>query len=231
MMLHNKSTYQKVSNIFHHASLITIINLLCKALQIYYLPHATTLHTIIENISNAAFLITTIIAVMLTIKFFLKDYKTFTRKHKVIALTIMICMAMFILWIVTTNKLLKFYIFALGDNQNPKIIYLLLFVICMLLIESYYAHQDHTKINEASLIKTIRNSFKLVIYKYIIIAISYAGLLRMAELHNFAANSVPIIETTSRWFGWALSLMLIIIWTVYLAYYLSNLFYHHDNKK
>lgn len=230
-MFHNKLTYQQISNLFHYASLITIINLLCKALQIYYLPHATTLHTIIENISNAAFFITTMIIVILAIKFFLKDYKNFTRKYKVIALTAMTCLVIFILWILTTNKILKFYIFALSDKQNPKIIYLFLFVICMLCVESYYAYQDHTKINEASLVKTMRNSLKLVVYKYIIIAISYAGLLRMIELHNFAADSVPIIETTSRWFIWALSLMLITIWTVYLAYYFSNLFYHHDNKK
>jgi len=230
-MFHNKLTYQQISNIFHYASLITIINLLCKALQIYYLPNAQTLHSIIENISNAAFFITTLIIIILTIKFFLKDYKDFTKKHTMIALTIITCIVMFIVWIVTTNKILKFYIFALSDKQNPKVIYLLLFVICMLSIESYYAYQDHSKINEAALVKSIGNSLKLVVYKYIIIAISYIGLLRMTEIHNFTAASVPIIESTSIWFISALSLMLILIWTIYLMYYLSNLFYHHENKK
>lgn len=228
-MFHNRLTYQQLSDFFHLTTFIGLVNLLCKVLQIYYVPDATRLSIIIDNISNATFFTTTIIIVGLALKFFLKDYKSFTKKHKILALSIMACIVTFIVWIVITNKILKFYLFAIKDMHDKKAVYLFAFIICMLIFDSYYAYKDHSKIGEAALIKSIFKSFRLLLYKYLVIGLSYAGLLHMTELHRFAETSVPIIQYTTLWFASVLGLLLVSIWTIYFLYYVvKNILYHQD---
>lgn len=229
-MFHNRLTYQQLSDFFHITTFIGLVNLLCKVLLIYYVPDATRLRIIIDNITNATLFTTTVIIVGLAIKFFLKDYKSFTRKHKVLALSIMACIATFIIWIVITNKILKFYLFALKDMHDQKVVYVFIFIICMLIFDSYYAYKDHSKIGEAALIKSIFKSFRLLLYKYCAIGLSYAGLLHITELHRFAENSVPIIQYTTLWFASVLGLLLVSIWSIYFLYSIVKAIFYHEDK-
>lgn len=230
-MFHHPLTYQKISDVFHIITLIAIINLLCKILQIYYFPDVYALEMIIQNISNVCLVMTKIILAGLACKFFINHYKSFTKKHKIIAVSIIISMTMLISWIISMNKKIRLYLFIIKDMHGQNIGYFIFFVVCMLLIEIYYAYQNHTKINRISIVKTLYKDIKFILYKYFIIAISYLGLVQITEIHKFAIASITIIKSMTKEYIITLITMLIVVWISFFIYYLFNLFFHYENKK
>lgn len=194
-MFHNFFSQRQLSILFKISNIITLTSLIGKALQIYYIPEAATLHLLLNNISNTSFGITTYIIISQNLIYFENHHKKLYKNHFFTFLLASILISMSIMFLLLINKFIKFYIYAFEHLHNPKIIYLLFITVFILIIDLYFAYKNRYKINYDFSEHIIMKTLKFIVYKIAFISTFYIASLHNKRMMSMVQDHVKIIRS------------------------------------
>lgn len=223
-MLHTFFTIQKVSDFFRRISIIHLIGLISKILQVHFLPHAKTLSLIIDNSTRMSFSITAIMTIPLTLLFLKKKYPELINAHKLVWMSLATCVSTFFMFLIAVNHNIHFYMYIIENDHRTNIIYFMMFVIIILLLDLSHSIQQYKEHKLLSLEYLAIHTVRFIIYKYIILGAAYIKTFQISEVNTYTIEIISMVESTSALFIKLLFYMLIIIWIAAFINYIYSYF-------
>jgi len=225
-------TSHQLSRFFQIAIIINIIGLLSDIIVYRYFSSYEILKSINENLSNLSIFIVCSIIISQAILIFIKNHKKLISKYELLAITSIICIAVFLFWLLTIDNDIqeKFIIFCSSTSQtshDKRLIATLLGMFCMLIFNFYHTLEYPDKIDNKSIKEMIISVFKLVIKKYLLIFISIFGIFHFEKIQGFTHEILHYSKSAISFNLFLLKILLPLGWIGALGYY----FYQKHQEK
>lgn len=230
-MLHTFSTIQKTSDFFRRISIIHLIGLISKILQVYFLPQAKTLSIIIDNSTRISFSITAIMTIPLTLLFLKKKYPELIKTHQLIWISLATCVSTFFMFLITINHNIKFFIYIIENDHNKNVIYFMIFILTILIFDLFHSMKQYQKHKLLSLEYLASHTIRFIMYKYLILGAAYIKIFEIPEVNTFTTSNINMIESTFMLFIKLLLYMLISIWIGFYIYHAYSYFIKKNGNK
>jgi len=231
IMLHTFFTIQKISDFFRRISIMHMIGLISKILQVHFLPHAKTLNLIIDNSTRMSFSITAIMTIPLTILFLKKKYPELIKTHQLIWISLATCVSTFFMFLITINHNIKFFIYIIENDHNKNVIYFMIFILTILILDLFHSIKQYQEHQLLSLEYLVFHTIRFIIYKYLILGAAYIKTFEIPEVNTYTIEIISMIKSTSMLFIKLLFYMLIIIWISFYIYHAYSYFIKKNGTK